>query len=183
MNSSSVSVTIETSRDYVNFSIVLEHEDVLAVGDRLRFSDDCESFIARRTFDFRSGSSIVYECDPIKCFDDYDLYKDLEIFRSSYEFHGNFNTNRPDPACTYKLYRIYRSFMSEEDAFIYEKSDEGRRKSLIDFGKVLGFDIVGLPDNVQMFDMLYLFMKCNNHINIDFEGINIDDLREIFKSL
>jgi hypothetical protein len=73
--------------------------------------------------------------------------------------------------------------MSEEDAFIYEKSDESRRKSLIDFGKVLGFDIVGLPDNVQVFDMLYLFMKCNNHINIDFEGINIDDLREIFKSL
>ena len=183
MNESCVCITIETSKDYVSFFIMLKHNGVLAVGDKLRFADECESFVVRRVFDFRSETSIIYECDPIKCFEDYDLYKNLEIFRAKYEFHGNFNTNRPDPACAYKLYRIYRSFMNEEESFIYEVFDEARRKSLIDFGKVIGFDVVGMPEREQVFDMLYLFIMCNSHIHIDFEGINIDDLRDLFKSL
>jgi hypothetical protein len=183
MNESCVCITIETNKDFVSFFITLKHDDVLAVGDKLRFADDCESYIARRIFDFRSKLSIAYECEPIVCLEDYDLYKNLEIFRSRYEFHGSFNTNRPDPVCAYKLYRIYRSFMNEEESFIYEIFDDARRKSLHDFSKVLGFDIVGMPDRIQEVDMLFLFMKCNNHAYIDFEGINIDDLREIFRSL
>lgn len=187
-----VNVTIGLKDDFVSFNVVIDDLCDVVAGDHIRFSDNIKLNVVSKTFvalpmnGFNSGD-IILELGSIRCFDIYEFYSHLEFFKSRFSFVGGFNTNQLEPHQPYKLFRLYRRFMNEEDGQDFKvESDISRYLSLVKFFGLFSIDYdrehFEQSINGGRVDLLELFIDFDGDSVIDMGCVNdrFDDLEASF---
>ena len=177
-----VNVTICLKDDFVSFNVVIDDLCDVVAGDHIRFSDNIKLNVVSKTFvalpmnGFNSGD-IILELGSIRCFDIYEFYSHLEFFKSRFSFVGGFNTNQLEPHQPYKLFRLYRRFMNEEDGQDFKvDADNNRYLSLAKFYGLfnIDYDMEHFEQSVNggKVDLLELFIDFDSDSVIDMGCVN-----------
>jgi hypothetical protein len=193
-----VNITIGLKDDFVSFNVMIDGLCDISVGDNIRFSDECKIAVVSKTFvaldvnGFKSGD-VILELSGIRCSDIYEFYSSLEFFKSRFSFAGGFNTNQAEPHQPYKLFRLYRRFMHEEDNIEFKVAAvNDRYLSLVRFYELFNieydsehFTQLVLAEKV---DLLELFIDFDGDSVLNFNDVNnrfddLDDMFEMFRSL
>ena len=193
-----VNITIGLKDDFVSFNVMIDGLCDIVVGDNIRFSDDCKLSVVSKTFvaldvnGFNKGD-IILELNGIRCSDIYEFYSNIEFFKSRFSFTGGFNTNQVEPHQPYKLFRLYRRFMHEEDNMEFKVAAvNDRYLSLVKFYELLNIEYDS--EHFQQFvvggkvDLLELFIDFDGDSILDLNGVisrfdELDGEFEVFRSL
>lgn len=112
-----LNVTISCKHDFVNFNVkVPVNYNCISAGDKLKFKDRL-FVISHKVYPVLEPDDVgeYYECAPYKVDDYLEFYKILDFFKMRFAFIGRFIASSNEPLPGYKIYRLYKHLMDEED--------------------------------------------------------------------